>query len=176
MYEKKHWDGDLADLTGRLVDYNAFLSQIALFWIAFFTGSSLHSFSSVVRSMIRQFFGSANTTETVYSTTPKDCSLNLNSKRHHRPQACKQVNALKLVMNCLNFLSEQIFGSFSQHLPTYHLAIKHQKKIPFTCLNLEPWNYHPQERLQVVYMCSSLLQLAPGSRDLSQAEKRITVM
>ena len=26
----------------------------------------------------------------------------------------------------------------------------------------------------VVYMCSSLLQLAPGSRDLFQAEKRIT--
>ena len=25
-------------------------------------------------------------------------------------------------------------------------------------------------------MCSSLVQLAPGSRDLSQAEKRITVM
>ena len=124
----------------------------------------------------RQFFGSGNTTETVYSTTSKDCSLNLNSKRHHRPQACKQVNALKLVMNCLNFLSEQIFGSFSQHPPTYHLAIKHQKKIPFTCLNLEPWNYHPQERLQVVYMCSSLLQLAPGSRDLSQAEKKITVV
>ena len=28
----------------------------------------------------------------------------------------------------------------------------------------------------VVYMCSSLLQLAPGSRDLSQAEKRMSVM
>ena len=27
-----------------------------------------------------------------------------------------------------------------------------------------------------VYMCSSLLQLAPGSRDLSQAEKIITIM
>ena len=30
-------------------------------------------------------------------------------------------------------------------------------------------------RCKVVYMCSSLLQLAPGSRDLSLAEKRITV-
>jgi len=29
---------------------------------------------------------------------------------------------------------------------------------------------------KVVYMCSSLLRLAPGSRDLSQAEKRVTVM
>ena len=29
---------------------------------------------------------------------------------------------------------------------------------------------------EVVYMCSSLLQLAPESRDLSQAEKRITVV
>ena len=29
---------------------------------------------------------------------------------------------------------------------------------------------------KVVYTCSNLLQLAPGSRDLSQAEKRITVM
>ena len=32
------------------------------------------------------------------------------------------------------------------------------------------------QHLQVVYMSSSLLQLAHGSRDLSQAEKRITVM
>jgi hypothetical protein len=30
-------------------------------------------------------------------------------------------------------------------------------------------------RSMVVYMCSSLLQLATGSRDLSQAEKRISV-
>ena len=30
--------------------------------------------------------------------------------------------------------------------------------------------------IMVVYMRSSLLQLAPVSRDLSQAEKRITVM
>ena len=29
---------------------------------------------------------------------------------------------------------------------------------------------------KVVYMCSSLLQLTVGSRDLSQAEKRITVV
>ena len=29
---------------------------------------------------------------------------------------------------------------------------------------------------EVVYMCSSLLQLAPESCDLSQAEKRITVV
>ena len=29
-------------------------------------------------------------------------------------------------------------------------------------------------KTKVVYMCSSLLQLASGSRDLSQAEKRIT--
>ena len=29
---------------------------------------------------------------------------------------------------------------------------------------------------QVVYMCSSLLHLAPGSRDSFQAEKRITFM
>ena len=29
---------------------------------------------------------------------------------------------------------------------------------------------------KVVYMCFSLLQLAPGSRDLSQAEKRISIM
>ena len=29
--------------------------------------------------------------------------------------------------------------------------------------------------IMVVYMCSSLLQLAPVSRDLSQAEKRITL-
>ena len=28
----------------------------------------------------------------------------------------------------------------------------------------------------VVYMCSTLLQLAPGSRDLYHSEKRITVM
>ena len=32
------------------------------------------------------------------------------------------------------------------------------------------------QHLQVVYMCSSLLQLAHGSRDLSQAKKQITVM
>ena len=32
------------------------------------------------------------------------------------------------------------------------------------------------ELAKMVYMCSSLLQLAPGSRDLSQGEKRITVM
>ena len=30
--------------------------------------------------------------------------------------------------------------------------------------------------IKVVYMCSSLLQLAPGSCDLYQAEKMITVM
>ena len=30
------------------------------------------------------------------------------------------------------------------------------------------------QHLQVVYMCSSLLQLAHGSRDLSQAKKEIT--
>ena len=29
---------------------------------------------------------------------------------------------------------------------------------------------------KVVYMCSNLVQLAPGSRDLSQAEKEITDM
>ena len=29
---------------------------------------------------------------------------------------------------------------------------------------------------RVVYMCSSLFQLAPGSCNLSQAEKRITVI
>ena len=28
----------------------------------------------------------------------------------------------------------------------------------------------------MVYMCSSLLELAPGLRDLSQAEKKITVI
>ena len=28
----------------------------------------------------------------------------------------------------------------------------------------------------MVYMCSSLLELAPGLRDLSQAEKKITVV
>ena len=31
-------------------------------------------------------------------------------------------------------------------------------------------------KAQVVYMCSSLFQLALGSRDLSQAEKKITKM
>ena len=31
-------------------------------------------------------------------------------------------------------------------------------------------------KIKVVYMCSSWLQLAFGSRDLSQAEKRITVV
>ena len=31
------------------------------------------------------------------------------------------------------------------------------------------------ETAEVVYMCSSLLQLVPGSCDLSRAEKRITV-
>ena len=31
-------------------------------------------------------------------------------------------------------------------------------------------------KAQVVYMCSSLFQLALGSRDLSQAEKKITVL
>ena len=35
---------------------------------------------------------------------------------------------------------------------------------------------HVQTLSKVVYMCSSLLQLAPGSRDLSQAEKRMIVM
>ena len=31
--------------------------------------------------------------------------------------------------------------------------------------------YFPRQTTMVVYMCSSLLQLAPGSRKLSQAEK-----
>jgi hypothetical protein len=33
-----------------------------------------------------------------------------------------------------------------------------------------------EDAYKVVYMCSSLLQLAPGSCDLSQAENRITVI
>ena len=32
------------------------------------------------------------------------------------------------------------------------------------------------ELFEVVYMCSSLVQLAPGSCDLSQVEKMITVV
>ena len=36
--------------------------------------------------------------------------------------------------------------------------------------------FHNCYPTNVVYMCSNLVQLAPGSRDLSQAEKGITDM
>ena len=41
--------------------------------------------------------------------------------------------------------------------------------------NIIPY-YHHSAAFKVDYMCSSLLQLAPGSRDLSQAEKGVTVV
>ena len=45
----------------------------------------------------------------------------------------------------------------------------------YLCTDYNIKNSYPTAA-KVVYMCSSLLQLAPGSRDLSQAEKKITVV
>ena len=41
---------------------------------------------------------------------------------------------------------------------------------------MSPLGHSSSPEIQVAYMCSILLQLAPGSRDLSQAEKRIAFM
>ena len=58
------------------------------------------------------------------------------------------------------------------------LAFEARKSFLLSLFVLLLCHSHPPIKApaRVVYMCSSLLQLTPGSRDLSQAEKRITVL
>ena len=77
--------------------------------------------------------------------------------------------ASMVLLNCQNFI-EMTSNMIS--IVALGVVFKCPCKIHLNtqCLEVR----HHSTATKVVYMCSSLFQLAPGSRDLSQAEKRMS--
>ena len=101
---------------------------------------------------------------------------------------CNRKTEIKSIMFCCVCSSALYFFIDTIHLLALFLTTKFRKNIikchlktNYSCRSLSITYKHSALLLheglilRVVYICSSLLQLALESRDLSQAEKRITL-